>query len=692
MPLKTLVSPIENIVDPNETKVLAIINHLLPTLKPWREGEDLRSEKVQVNSLLDTSEQAIIDLKPKINSTESMMLAEVESGKKFIYLSIALAILGLGLYLITPIAALSSLLSILPLFKVFKSKKLAQSLKASLAKLNSDLAMHDIAVRQTLARLEVIETELSARSGGFPNVKIASVGFELNTYNLADKTVLVDESGLENSVPFSTIDLSAMSTEVSDILTKVKGLLELPPLLSPNKISDEIDPDNCLYGEESQLQGLVGEFTNNLAKLKDVTIELSIVDNSSLLIKRLNDGAKDSINGKSILLSNHQNNKESINLFNVQFSHLDNGESSSMVKMLTEIYKELENTCERFSKARITSVNHIHEGLTQILDRATWCSRKFFCPRTIVSPAYVQDLIGVDVSEAHTMDLNELFDRLQADEVIQKRISKKPDLLEQLSQAYEVVHSFNSYQIMNESDGTISDSQNSRQMKGQLDQSIKLFRIVLNKILTGSSFPVLNFSNEAQLFFDPETDEWTSDITQYVYRTPDVMRYGSVVKAHYDIMIPLWEHLWTEKADFRKSELFRTNEAMINMSEKESEKLLEVGNQFAAEMRTNRENIYLIEADLNSKYDEILSFRDGMNALGLLSERVMRQISDDQLKRLIISDSPLGSAKTYETTLALLPKAQAEVRGTVYDPIDMVRESNILLTSNNLSVPRLIAG
>ena len=229
-------------------------------------------------------------------------------------------------------------------------------------------------------------------------------------------------------------------------------------------------------------------------------------------------------------------------------------------------------------------------------------------------------------------------------------------------------------------------------MQGQLDQSIKLFRIVLNKILTGSSFPVLNFSNEAQLFFDPETDEWTSDITQYVYRTPDVMKYGSVVKAHYDIMIPLWEHLWTEKADFRKSELFRTNEAMINMSEKESEKLLEVGNQFAAEMRTNRENIYLIEADLNSKYDEILSFRDGMNALGLLSERVMRQISDDQLKRLIISDSPLGSAKSYETTLALLPKAQAEVRGTVYDPIDMVRESTILLTSNTSSVPRLIAG
>ena len=690
MPLKTLVSPIENIVDPNETKVLSIINHLLPTLKPWREGEDLRAEKVQVNSLLDTSEQAIIDLKPKIKSTESMLIAEDATGKKFLYLSIAIFILGLVAYLASPIAALASLLSAFPLYKVSKSKKRAQNLKASLATLNSELASNDSAVRQSLARLDVIETELSARSGGFPNVKIASVGFVLKAYNLADKTVLIDESGLENSVRFSTIDLSEMSTEVSEILTKVKSLLEIPPLLSANKNSDEIDPDNCLYGEESQLQELVGEFTNNLAKLKDVSIELSIVNNSSLIIKRLINSPIDIKNSESILISNHQNKNDGIDYFNKQFSQLDNGESNSMVRMLTEIYKELENTCGRFSKARINSVNHIHEGLTQILGRATWCSRKFFCPRTIVSPNYVQDLIGVDVSQAHTLDLNELLDRLQSDEVIQKRISKKPDLLEQLSQAYEVVHSFNSYQMMNESGGDISSSQNSKQMQGQLDQSIKLFRIVLNKILTGSSFPVLNFSNEAQLFFDPETDEWTSDITQYVYRTPDVMKYGSVVKAHYDIMIPLWEHLWTEKADFRKSELFRTNEAMINMSEKESEKLLEVGNQFASEMRTNRENIYLIEADLNSKYDEILSFRDGMNALGLLSERVMRQISDDQLKRLIVAESPLGAAKSYETTLALLPKAQAEVRGTVYDPIDLVRESNILLTSNNSSAPRLI--
>src|SRR6185312_10039055 len=103
--------------------------------------------------------------------------------------------------------------------------------------------------------------------------------------------------------------------------------------------------------------------------------------------------------------------------------------------------------------------------------------------------------------------------------------------------------------------------------------------------------------------------------------TTDTIKYGSVIKAYSDLMIPLWEHLWTEKADFRKSELFRTNESMIRMSEKESEKLINVADQFRADMRTVRENVYLIESDLKSKYSEIISFRDSMGRLGLLSER-----------------------------------------------------------------------
>jgi hypothetical protein len=80
----------------------------------------------------------------------------------------------------------------------------------------------------------------------------------------------------------------------------------------------------------------------------------------------------------------------------------------------------------------------------------------------------------------------------------------------------------------------------------------------------------------------------SSDTIPYVYNTATMLRYGQVLKVTSDLMVPLWEHLWTEKADFRKSELFRTNESLIRMSEKESEKLIEVGNQFKADMNRYR--------------------------------------------------------------------------------------------------------
>jgi hypothetical protein len=129
---------------------------------------------------------------------------------------------------------------------------------------------------------------------------------------------------------------------------------------------------------------------------------------------------------------------------------------------------------------------------------------------------------------------------------------------------------------------------------------------------------------------------------------------------------------------------------MIRMSEKESEKLIEIGNQFRSDMRGNRENIYLIEADLKSKHAEIVSFRDGLHKLGLLSDRSMQQLSDERLASLVIQDSPLSVSDRYETTLSALPQAQAEGRGTAADPIDMVKDPAVLLSYEAHDAPRLM--
>ena len=145
-------------------------------------------------------------------------------------------------------------------------------------------------------------------------------------------------------------------------------------------------------------------------------------------------------------------------------------------------------------------------------------------------------------------------------------------------------------------------------------------------------------------------------------------------------MIPLWEHLWTEKADFRKAELFRANESMIRMTEKESEKLIEVANQFRADMRTVRENVHLVESELKSKYTEIISFRDCMDKLGLLSERTKSGISDENLKGMVMGESTLSTSDRYEMLL-----------GTVHDPIDLIKEPDVLIGYRDDLAVRLLS-
>ena len=178
-----------------------------------------------------------------------------------------------------------------------------------------------------------------------------------------------------------------------------------------------------------------------------------------------------------------------------------------------------------------------------------------------------------------------------------------------------------------------------------------------------------------------ELQRWSSNTSPYTYSTPDVVRYGAIVKAYSDLMLPLWEHLWTEKADFRKSELFRTNQDMIRMTEKESVQLIDVANEFRADMRTVRENANIFRADLTAKLSEIRDFRDSMAQIGLLSPHMQETMADERIAALDLEDGGIESIDGYENALTRAPQAQAETRGTMHDPIDYVREPNIVIRS-----------
>jgi hypothetical protein len=691
----SLARPIENIDSADETMVLGVIHHLMPMLDAWRSGEDLRLE-VDTAERAQSGMQSALDQARSAQKTASDALA---AAKDTVFKGTAIgqvvaALVGavLGWWWLGAISAVV-VIAVLGGWAYSTAKKAANSIKndlsKSLAQADALLANADNACQQNLNRIEELKAELNQRAVGFPDVKITPIDFALRSAEVSGHHVLLDLSESYEPVKLKAIDVSAMEEGLSLISDKVQALMQVPPLLTPEEHASNDDPVHELFGEESDLQQMVGQFTLSLGKLRDIDLTLPLVPKDSLLVERAASSSLPKVESGPRVRMASQIDPIAIASFVDQVN--SNRERSLVIfSELNEVFSNLERVCSLYAQARVASVNTLHANLLDVLGSAAWCSRRVYCPRTIQSGDYIQELLGIQASRAYLLSFDDLSARLHDDVEIHKRLQSKPDLVEQLAQSYDAVQQFMEGAQFDTEGRRLDVGQRARHIESQFEVAVKHFGNVLQKVMTGSAYPVLNFSTEAQLYYDPDNQEWSSNTTPYFYSTADAIRFGSVVKAYSDLMIPLWEHLWTEKADFRKSELFRTNEEMRRMTEKESEKLIDIANQFRADMRTVRENVYMIESDLRSKYSEIISFRDSMSALGLMSERAAEAVSDEKLQKLNTGESLLSKSDKYETLLSVMPQTQAANRGSVHDPIDLVREPDALLPYAGAQPPRLL--
>ncbi|MBK9351503.1 MAG: hypothetical protein IPN05_15540 [Sulfuritalea sp.] len=691
MAILSLAKPIENINSNDEARVLALVDHLMPMLSDWRKGEDLRSDISELDVVLAEKPKKVAEAKKEleeIGAQRDGIFSDFRSYGKASIIAVAIGLLGI--FVVNFVIEL--IVVTIGIFLGFSSaKKERNRLQEGMVKVEVAIAEITTTIEQAAGKKAAAQKEVDRRAIGFPEIKMGNVRFGMKMAQIAGRNVLLDASGNHVDTVLKAVDVSALQEGLSHISDHVQALLKVPPLLSPSLQATTHDPVHELFGEESDLQELVGEFTVSLGKLRDINLSLPLVSPKSILVTRLIAGEVNQADeAPAIAMIKGNISNADIQSFVEEVNQTkENG--GKVFADVNEVFKNLENACALYSNARATSVNRIHQSLTEVLNRADWCNRKFYCPRTILSPRYIQDLLSVDPGKAYLLSLDDLLERLHSDGEVAKRLAIKPELERQLSEAYYTVQDFMGGVSFDRDGNRLGETTRPKHMEDQFRESVKRFANVLQQVMTGSSYPILNFSAEAQMYFDPDTDEWCSDVVPFRYSTPNILKYGGVVKAYSDLMIPHREHLWTAKADYRKTELFRTNESMIRMSEKESEKLIEVANQFRSDMRTVRENVHLVEADLKSKYAEIVSFRDGMDKLGLLSDRTKAGITDEKLKDMVMGESMLSTSERYEVSLNVMPQSQAETRGTVHDPIDLVKEPNALVGYQGIAGPRLLS-
>ena len=693
MSKQIVLSPFQNVEDVNEQRVLALLSHISPLLENWRTGEDLRLELEDLNKerpgLISQIEQSKTDLantKQKISKifwdiSNQWSLAPPAGALLIIinfFANFHVGVYGAGIVLIGIGAS--------------KLMQIKNGLNSRLMEIEKTYATQTSALLNIDNRIIELNKELNSRANTFPEVVQTTLNFPVSFKKILGNQMLLDESGIFANQTLRTIDLSEIQTNLSEMSAEIDRIKHVPVLLSPEHDQNNVnDPLNTLYGEEQLLQNLVNQFINTVGLVNEVNINLPLISKDNYLVQQIiKDGAKaENSTNSSIEISESIIKDSDISKF-VDEVNKTKEFGTKILNELKETFDSLENISNTYSVARSNSINNVHENLFEVLNRASWCSKRFYCPRTIQAPKYLEDILDVHPNDAHKLPYDELIERLKSDPIIAKRIKDRPELDDVLYINYGAIHEFEDELEWDDNGDPIDTGSRPAFITDQFEESVQRFRRSLSVIMTGSPNPVLGFSTEAKMFFDPETDEWRSDTVPYVYNSATMIKYGQVLKVNNDLMIPLWEHLWTEKADFRKSELFRTNESLIRMSEKESEKLLEIGNQFRADMRTVRENVYHLEADLRSKYDEILNFRDGMSAIGLLSERQQAQLTDDQLSRIMhVDQSLVTESEENETLLGAEPKNQSERRGTAVDPIDIVRAPNVLVSYEEKTVSRL---
>lgn len=251
------------------------------------------------------------------------------------------------------------------------------------------------------------------------------------------------------------------------------------------------------------------------------------------------------------------------------------------------------------------------------------------------------------------------------------------DLLKSHGSITEIM---NTYELVSDDSGLMKAGSAADYIIDQYNQELSLFRQRLVEALTGSPNGFLGISESARLFYDPSRELWSSPVLPYTYTNAEIQQYGQVLQTDVDLLIPLWEHLWTEKADFRKSEFFRTNESIQRMSEKEGEKIKQIGYQFQGDLREVRSNMFVARADFDAKLQELEEYEEGVKELDLMDEKQLLRLQSTTSQLEAVSQGTSGDAAGYEQILMLESKNQILRRQSkVHDPIDVIKSPDLLI-------------
>ncbi len=575
--------------------------------------------------------------------------------------------------------------------RISSAEKTRSAAEARLGKRLDELDLVRRRVDEARAELDSMQVVAAVSTVG-------RVALPVRSISLAGYPAVLDETGLVEDYVFELPNFVYDRSSLDRIAERIDRLSHPPVLLEPHEARDgEID---ALHGEELELRGCVDDFAEFVGGIPTVSRRAALVPRACGAgnLPAMRPLAAESFPLTTVRAADLPERLAQIETISAEASDARSRAAQARIE-LTGAYEGIRALLAEYQTLRSNSMAGLHEHLRRAMERSSWCRVRYYCPKAMQVPRYLYETTGIDIDRVHEYGLDVLMGALLQNEEIALRLSQNEDLRNKIADCKRSVDELefavasvastmvpggaaSPMGMMQVRAGPAASSIAS-QFKSQLEQSIGSMRQIVIHAVTGSPRPVLEISTQSRLYFDPERGTWSSDVTGTEYAEQHHADMGRLLRLHEDVLFPIWNHLWTEKADFRRSEMFRTNEQLLRMKEKESEKLIEIGNQFRADMRSVREQLKTLVNDLNAKIDQIRSTRDGLAALGLLTVEDMERLSDEVLDEMASgTDGTLEHASAKETILSLEPAVQADRRGSAVDPIDVSRSPSLLFAES----------
>ena len=558
------------------------------------------------------------------------------------------------------------------------------------------------ALKAELSSAESDKTGLQERLEGLKPKKsvdvVGRVHYPIRTVDLAGYSLVLDRMGAHQAVELKIPDLATNPEVVKSVQDTVNRTKELPTLLQPSMdTGNEVD---SLHGRELDLKGAVDDFTDMVHSIPVYNRGLPLVPGESKLSALVADAEMvhdaDSIEGP-VLTSPQvgEMDKAISELSDVAERLREVGGHADAV--LRESYSELNTNLVAYREHRSHALNCIHSKFLDAMERASLLSVNTYCPKCNRVPQWLYRKLGVPLEEAHTVDQRELLTRMNEDPEVAKRLANDESLVREMNSVFRnlmiLCDQVPEDGAIAQDDGEVgldlAEHQASlarmRAMQNQVSVVLEEYRAIIRKIMTGSARPLLELSREARLFLDPVQGTWTCGACEKVYDDEEEIVLGRLLKVKDNLMLPIWNHLWTEKDDFRKSELFRTNESLQRMGEKETEKLLSVAESYKSDMRPVRENLIRYSTEAETKHRQLTDTIQGLQDMGYMTTEKAAEV---RARIRQVMGGAIGEAtkqaEAKELLLSLEPQSQLARRPAAADPIQMLLTPETLFLENEL--------